>query len=65
MTDPLRLIAVDVPRQIVRSLWYASGWDQFHWSTPVDLLCTAAFASAVVGLVGRRLERSTAVTLWS
>lgn len=65
VTDPLRLVFVDVPDRIVRSFWYQSGWNQFRWSLPVDLAITAVFAVALLGLIGRDISRSILLTLWS
>jgi hypothetical protein len=56
VSDPLELVFVQVPQRIVDSTWYQSGWNQFHWSEPVNLVITAAFAGALLGLIGRRVD---------
>jgi hypothetical protein len=65
VTDPLHLVFVEVPQRIVSSFWYQSGWNQFHWSLPVNLTITAVFAAALLGLVRRKISRTILVTLWS
>lgn len=65
VSDPIHLVLVQVPHRIVDSFWYQSGWNQFHWSTPVDLAITAGFAAAVLGLIHRRVSLRTTVTFWT
>jgi hypothetical protein len=65
VANPLHLVFVDVPRRVVMSFWYQSGWNQFHWSLPVGLAITAAFAVALLGLIRRNTPRTVLVTLWS
>ena len=65
VSDPLDLVVVQVPRRIVDSFWYQSGWNQFHWSTPVNLVITAGFAAAVLGLIHRRVSPRITVTFWT
>ncbi len=48
---------VEVPNRIVTSFWYQSGWNQFRWSLPVNLVITAVFAAALLGLVRRKISR--------
>jgi dolichyl-phosphate-mannose-protein mannosyltransferase len=63
VTDPLGLVFGHVPRHIVETFWYQSGWGQFDWSLAVDLVITAAFALALLGLIHRRIARTTLATL--
>ena len=65
VSDPVNLVVVQVPRRIVDSFWYQSGWDQFHWSTPVNLVITAGFAAALLGLIHRRVSLRVTVTFWT
>jgi 4-amino-4-deoxy-L-arabinose transferase-like glycosyltransferase len=65
VSNPLRMIAVEVPRTLVQSFWYQSGWNQFFWSLPVNLAITAAFFAALGGLIGHRVDRKTVVALTS
>lgn len=65
VASPLHLVFVDVPRRAVMSFWYQSGWNQFHWSLPVDLAITVAFGAAFLGLIRREISRKVLVTLWS
>ena len=65
VADPLHLVFVEVPKRIVTSFWYQSGWNQFHWSLSVNLVITAVFVAALFGLVGRKISGTILVTLWS
>jgi 4-amino-4-deoxy-L-arabinose transferase-like glycosyltransferase len=65
VSDPVNLVVVQVPRRIVDSFWYQSGWDQFHWSTPVNLVITAGFAAALLGLIHRRVSLRVTTTFWT
>ena len=62
---PFRFVFDQVPRRIVESFWYQSGWNQFRWSTSVDLVITAAFAAALLGLIHWRVAPRTLVTFWA
>lgn len=61
--DPLRHIFVSVPNRIVESFWYQSGWNRSHWSSEVNVAITLAFVCALIGLVGRHVERRTLFSL--
>ena len=63
VNDPLGLIFSQVPRVIVQSLWYESGWNQFYWSMPVNRAITVAVLVVLVGLVGQRIRRDVMITL--
>jgi hypothetical protein len=63
--NPLSLIFVRVPERILDSFWYQSGWNQFHWSRPVNLLLSLVLLAALVGLVRRHVDHKALVTLWT
>ncbi len=65
VTDPLHLVFVQVPARIGSTFWYQAGWNQFRWPTAVDAVFWAALVLCFVGLVGRRVPRSTLVALAS
>jgi 4-amino-4-deoxy-L-arabinose transferase-like glycosyltransferase len=60
---PFALIFFDVPRRIFDQFWYVSGWNEFHWSWPVNLLFWSACAAALLGLIRHHVEHLTLVTL--
>lgn len=61
--DPLDLVFVQVPRELGRTFWYQSGWYQFHWSWPENLIFTVVFGCALLGLVRRHVKWQTLMTL--
>jgi 4-amino-4-deoxy-L-arabinose transferase-like glycosyltransferase len=61
--NPLRHVFVSVPNRIVETFWYQSGWNRSHWSWQVNVAITLAFVCALIGLVGRHVERRTLFTL--
>ena len=61
--DPLRLIFIQVPQRIVQTFWYFSGWNQFHWSWPVNLMFTVVLLVTLVGLYHHRVDRRVLATL--
>jgi Dolichyl-phosphate-mannose-protein mannosyltransferase len=64
VTDPLRLIFVQVPYRILHGFWYQSGAvNQFRWSWPVIALFCFITAGALAGLIHRQLRRETLVPL--
>ncbi len=54
VTDPLHLVFLDVPSRVVKTVWYQSGWNQFHWSWPVDVAITAVVLACILSAVTRR-----------
>jgi 4-amino-4-deoxy-L-arabinose transferase-like glycosyltransferase len=63
VTDPLGLVFWRVPRRIVGTFWYQSGWDQFHWAMPVNVAITTVVLFVLVGLYGQKIRRDVLVTL--
>ena len=63
VTDPFKLIVVQVPQRILQTFWYQSGWNQFQWSRPVNILFCIVTAGALAGLIHRHLKRETMVPL--
>ncbi len=63
VSDPLRHVFVSVPSRIVKTFWYQSGWNTFHWPWEVNVAITLAFACALIGLVGRHVEPRTLLGL--
>jgi Dolichyl-phosphate-mannose-protein mannosyltransferase len=63
--NPLSLVFVRVPERIFNGFWYQSGWNQFHWSWPVNLLFSLVLAVALVGLVHRHVDPKALVTSWT
>ena len=63
--NPLTLIFVHVPQRIFDTFWYQSGWGQFHWSWPPDLVFSSVLLLALAGLIGRHLDRRALAILWT
>jgi Dolichyl-phosphate-mannose-protein mannosyltransferase len=61
----LSLIIIHVPERILNSFWYQSGWNEFHWSWPVNLMFSLVLAAALVGLVRRHVDHKALITLWT
>jgi hypothetical protein len=61
--DPLSLVFWQVPRRFVDSFWYQSGWNQFHWSMPVNVAITAVILSVLFGIYGHKIRRDILITL--
>jgi len=62
--NPFSLVFDRVPVRIGNSFWYQSGWNQFRWSWPVNLLFWLVAAAMLVGLfVHRDVGRRRLVTL--
>ena len=61
--NPLTLVFVKVPKRILDSFWYQSGWNQFHWSWPVNLMFSLVLAGALAGLVHRHVDRRMLIAL--
>ena len=61
--NPFALVFVDVPRRVANTFWYQSGWNQFHWVWPVNLIFWLALAAALAGLIHRAVDRGVVVIL--
>lgn len=61
--NPVRHVLVSVPNRLVESFWYQSGWNGFGWPWSVNAIITVGFALAVVGLIGRKVDRRILLTL--
>ncbi len=61
--DPLSLVFWHVPRTIVNSIWYQSGWNEFHWSMPVNVVITAVVLMVLFGIYGQKIRRDVLITL--
>jgi hypothetical protein len=61
--DPLGLVFWDVPRTIMRTFWYESGWNQFSWPLPVCVTITVVVLIVLVGLYGQKIPRDVLITL--
>ncbi len=59
----LSLIVVHVPEKILDSFWYQSGWNEFHWSWPVNVIFFLVLAGAFAGLVHRHVNYKAVATL--
>ena len=55
VTDPLRLVFFDVPKRLITSYWFESGWMRYHWSTWIGILMTLVVVAVAVGLIGQHL----------
>ena len=60
---PLTLVFVEVPRRVINAFWYQSGWNQFHWAWPVNLLFWLVLTAALTGLIHRGIDRGVIVAL--
>ena len=61
--DPLRFLFVQVPQRFNQTFWYISGWNQFHWSWPVNVIFTCALAVTLLGLLRSTVDRRILVVL--
>lgn len=63
--DPLHFVVVTVPQRIVDSFWYSSDWNAYHWPTALCWVFVAASVVAMLGLLGRHVDRRLLLTLGS
>jgi hypothetical protein len=63
VNDPLGLVFVHVPARIFGTFWYQSGWNEFHWSWPTNLIFTVGLCLALAGLVRRHVNRNALISL--
>ena len=63
VSDPLKFVFIQVPQRINQTFWYLSGWNQFHWSWPVNLTFTIVLICTLIGLVHARVNRRILATL--
>jgi len=61
--DPLGLVFWHVPQVIIRSIWYESGWNQFHWSMPVNVTIAVVVIIVLLGIRGQKTCRDVLITL--
>ena len=61
--NPVNLVLGRVPDRLLNSFWYQSGWNQFSWPWPVNLLFSLVLAAAVAGLIHRHLNRNVLLVL--
>ncbi len=61
--DPLQLVFIQVPQRIIRTFWYQSGWNQFQWSWPFNVLFCIVTAGALAGLIHRGIKREVLLVL--
>lgn len=61
--NPLDLVFDRVPHNILNTFWYQSGWDQFYWSWPVNLLFWLVLAACLAGLVRANVPRNVLLAL--
>ena len=61
--DPLHLVFVDVPKNIVTVFWYQSDWNRLHWSTPVGTIITCVVAALLLSLIHQRISRRVLLVL--
>lgn len=61
--DPIRLIFVDVPYRVLRSIWYQSGWGLFVWSLTTCVLITCVVGAVLSGLFGQHYSRKVLTVL--
>ena len=63
VTDPLRLVFFDVPKRLITSYWFESGWMRYHWSTWIGILMTLVVVAVAVGLIGQHLPNRELLAL--
>ena len=61
--NPLSLIFDRVPARIGNTFWYQSGWGQFHWPWPVNVVFWVVLAGSLAGLVHRHCDRNVLIAL--
>ena len=59
----LSLIFDSVPARIGNTFWYQSGWGQFHWPWPVNVVFWVVLAGSLAGLVHRHVHRNVLIAL--
>jgi hypothetical protein len=65
VSNPANLVLNLVPKRLVTSFWYSSGWGQFHWSAGVGFLVTFAVLALLVGLIHQHIPVRVLVVLGS
>lgn len=65
VADPANLVLDLVPKRLVTSFWYSSGWGQFHWSASIGFLVTFGVLALLVGLIHQRIPIRVLVVLGS
>jgi 4-amino-4-deoxy-L-arabinose transferase-like glycosyltransferase len=65
VADPANLVLDLVPKRLVTSFWYSSGWGQFHWSASIGFLVTCGVLALLVGLIHQRIPIRVLVVLGS
>jgi hypothetical protein len=63
--NPLRLVFAHVPKLLLDSFWYESGWNTFRWSLPVNVLFFTAAAIALLGLLHGDVKGPVMISLTS
>jgi hypothetical protein len=63
--NPLSLIFDRVPARIGNTFWYQSGWGQFHWPWPVNLVFWLVLAGSLAGLVNRHVDHNVLIALFA
>lgn len=63
VTDPFRLVFLDVPRRLLATYWFESGWMRYHWPTWVGIAITLVVIAAIIGLVGQRISKRVLLAL--
>ena len=58
MGNPVSLVFDRVPDRLLNSFWYQSGWNQFSWPWPVNVLFSLVLVAALAGLTHRHLNRN-------
>ncbi len=61
--DPIRLVFLSVPSNIVETFWYQSDWSHLQWPAPVGAVLTCVVGAVLLGLIGRHVARQVLVTL--
>jgi 4-amino-4-deoxy-L-arabinose transferase-like glycosyltransferase len=63
VSDPLHLVLVSVPKNIVTVFWYQSAWGRFQWSTPVGITITCFVVALLFGLIHQRISKRALLVL--
>lgn len=65
VSDPLRLVLVDVPTNLASTFWYQSDWNLLKWPLWVGVVIILAVAAGLLGLIGRGTDGRVLFALWA
>ena len=61
--DPVALVFVQVPERIIKSFWYQSDWNSFHWPVLVSVAFVLVSVPALAGVIGSKVAPRILIAL--